>query len=268
MRRIGWLPALAGSMLVLAPVAVASPTPRDGTCEAAQPLRQAARRRRSRSVGLPWRGRLEHGVRLRESSRVRFVTEYTERRSHFGTWQLVQLIERAAERVERRLPGVRLSVGEISARRGGHIDGHRSHQSGRDVDIGFYMTDAQGRPHDAYAYAAFGGDGVGRGPNRMLRFDDARNWELVGKLVADGDARVQHIFVSNPIERRLLREGRRRGAPSVVLERAARVMSQPGHHPHRNHFHVRIYCNPRERPGCQDRGPFHDWYPGRSPGGD
>jgi len=46
------------------------------------------------------------------------------------------------------------------------------------------------------------------------------------------------------------------------------VMSQPRHHPHRNHFHVRIYCNPHERPGCRDRAPFHSWYPGRPPARD
>lgn len=206
-------------------------------------------------------------MELRESDTIRFVGEYRERGSRFGTWQLVQLLERAAERVEQRLPGARLSIGEISARGGRHLDGHRSHQSGRDVDIGFYMTDPRDHPYDAFAFADFGANGRGRGPNRMLRFDDARNWELVGKLVADGDARVQHIFVAYPLRQRLLREGRRRGAPSAVLARAARVMSQPSHHPHRNHFHVRIYCNPHERPACRDRAPFHSWYPGRPPSG-
>ncbi len=254
MRRLGISALLLGSLLALVPVGPASATPRRG-----------ARRARSRSIGYPWRGQLRAGVRLRESADLRFVTEYEGRGHQWGTWQLVQLVERAAERVRRRVPGARLAVGELSSRRGGHIDGHRSHQSGRDVDIGFYMTDARGNPYDAYAFANFGADGRGLGPNRMLRFDDARNWELVGKLVADGDARVQHIFVSNAIERRLLREGRRRRAPRAVLARAARVMSQPGHHPHRNHFHVRIYCNPHERPRCEDRGPYHDWYPGRPP---
>lgn len=268
MGRFGWLPALVGSVLALVPVALASPTPRSSACDAAEAVHPSTRRRRSRSLGHAWRGRLEGGVSLRESDSVRFVTEYAPLEHHFGTWQLVQLVERAAERVERRLPGARLSVGEISAREGGRIDGHRSHQSGRDVDFGFYMTDGQGQPYDAFAFADFGADGRGLGTNSMLRFDDARNWELVGKLVADGDARVQHIFLSDALKRRLLREGRRRGAPQAVLDRASRVISQPAHHPHRNHFHVRVYCNPRERPRCIDRGPFHEWYPGAPPPGE
>jgi penicillin-insensitive murein endopeptidase len=219
-------------------------------------------------VGLPFSGRLEDGVLLRESPTVGYVPEYAARGNFWGTWQLVQLIERAAARVEQRLPGSRLHVGELSRQRGRRIDGHHSHMSGRDVDIAFYMTDARGRPYEPFAFAAFGADGVGLGPNRMLRFDDARNWELVGKLVADGDARVQHIFVANRIRQRLLREGRRRHAPESVLERASLVLGQPSGNPHENHFHVRVYCNPRERAVCRDRAPFHPWYPGTPPRSD
>ena len=145
--------------------------------------------------------------------------------------------------------------------RGGEIAGHHSHESGRDVDIGFYMLDAKGKPYEAFAFANFDRHGRGLAPNRGLRFDAPRNWELIAKLVADGDARVQYIFVANHIKRRLLREGRRRGAADVLLRRAELAMVQPaGNHPHANHFHVRIYCSPADRPACVDRGPRHPWY--------
>ena len=217
--------------------------------------------RRSRSMGLAFQGRLQRGVRLRESPYLRYVTEYRERGNHWGTWELVQLLERAAYRVERSLPGAKLSVGELSKREGGRIPGHASHQSGRDVDIAFYMLDGRGEPFEPYAFADFDADGQGTGPNEGLRFDDERNWELVAKLVADGDARVQYIFVANHLKQRLLRAGRRRGAPGVLLDRAARVMVQPTGHRHANHFHVRIYCSPGDKPACVDRGPRHPWAP-------
>jgi murein endopeptidase len=51
-----------------------------------------------------------------------------------------------------------------------------------------------------------------------------------------------------------------------VRHRLEQVLVQPSHgHPHANHFHVRIYCNPHERPRCQDRAPYHPWYPGTPP---
>src|SRR5690606_441603 len=108
--------------------------------------------------------------------------------------------------------------------------------------------------------------GRGLAPNESLSFDDARNWELVGRLVADPDARVQYIFVADTIKQRLLATARRRRAPRSIVSRAEQVMIQPSHgHPHRNHFHVRIYCPPADRPACRDREPFHAWYPGTPP---
>lgn len=251
------------AMLCLVPVAFATPRRDD-------PYRWPGARqlpKGSRSVGWPWDGRLRHGVKVVESDYLRYVTEYTDHDRFWGTWELVQLVERAAWRVWLREPGARLSVGELSAEGGGNIGDHRSHESGRDVDISFYMLDGQGRPFDPYAFASFDGHGHGLGPNAGLRFDDARNWELLAKLVADGDARVQYIFVSHAIKRRLLAEGRRRGAPQVLLDRAEAVMVQPTGHAHRNHFHVRIYCPPADRPACKDRAPFHAWYPGTPPTG-
>jgi penicillin-insensitive murein endopeptidase len=205
-------------------------------------------------------------MRVQESEYIRYVGEYADRGHFYGSWQLVQLIERAARRVAFRLPGSKLQLGELSQRTGGRIDGHRSHQSGRDVDIGFYVTLAGGGPIATYAFAEFDRNGRGLPPNQYLRFDDARNWELVSKLITDGEARVQFIFVAGAIKQRLLAEARRRGAPAGVIERAKTVLAEPGHgHPHRNHFHVRIYCPPADRPVCRERGPFWPWYPGDAP---
>jgi penicillin-insensitive murein endopeptidase len=222
--------------------------------------------RSSRSIGLPFRGRLRDGVRLRENAFLRFTGEHASSDNVYGTWELVQLLERAAFRVHQRAPGSRLSVGELSAPRGGDIPGHSSHENGRDADVSFYMLDGRGRPVEPYGFAEFGADGVGRGANAGLRFDDARNYELVAKLVTDGDARVQYVFVGRAIKRRLLAEAARRRAPRVILERMDQVLVEPaGGHPHENHFHVRIYCAPSDRPACEDRAPFHAWYPGRPP---
>jgi len=252
--------SLALGLAGLSVVAGATPT-RGGHDPTRGPMAERLPRS-SRSVGLPFRGRLQSGVLLRESPYVRYTTEYRAAGNFYGTWELVQLVERVAYRVHQRLPGARLSVGELSRRTGGRLAGHASHQNGRDVDLSFYMTDAGGRTFDPFGFARFRADGVGRPPNAGLRFDDARNWEMVAKLVTDGDARVQFAFVSAAIRERLLREGSRRGASAVVLDRAARAMVPPAAgHVHDNHFHVRIYCAPANRPSCRDQGPVHPWAP-------
>lgn len=223
---------------------------------------------RSRSLGFAWQGQIMRPLRVQESEYIRYVGEYAPKGNFFGTWELVQLLERGARRVAFRLPGSKLQIGELSASSGGHVEGHRSHQSGRDVDVGFYVTLPDGSPVATYAFAEFDRRGHGLPPNQYLRFDDARNWELIAKLLTDGEARVQFIFVASALKQRLLDEAKRRGAPAQVIERAKTVLAEPGHgHPHRNHFHVRIYCPPADRPLCKERGPFWPWYPGGVPEG-
>ena len=222
--------------------------------------------RKSRSRGFAWNGQLERGVRLEPSQHIRHVTEYASTGHFYGSWQLVQVLQRAAQRVATRIPGAKLSVGELSREHGGNLPGHASHESGRDVDVGFYMLDAAGRPYDAFAFARFDARGQGVAPNQGLRLDLARNWEFLARLVSDPETRVQFVFVAPEIRKLLLDEGKRRGASDKVLDRAARVMVRPSEkHPHGNHFHVRVYCGPEDRPRCVDRAPYWPWYPGDPP---
>jgi penicillin-insensitive murein DD-endopeptidase len=219
--------------------------------------------RRSRSLGYAWQGSLARAVKLQPNAHLRYVPEYAASAHFYGTWQLVQLLERVAQRVAVKLPGARMSVGELSALSGGNLPGHASHESGRDVDVGFFMLDAKKRPYDAFAFANFDDRGRGQKPSEGLSFDLPRNWELVSRLVTDGDARVQYVFVAQGLKSLLLQEGKRQGASKVVLERVARALVPPRErHPHGNHFHVRIYCGPEERPKCRDEGPYWPWYPG------
>lgn len=268
MPRARWLVPTLAVLMVLGALSPAAATPGE-TSTASTGARSRTRRRAtpaSQSVGLPFRGSLRHGVLLAESENVRYAGEYAPNGHFYGTEELVHVIERAAAQVARRLPGARLTVGELSAERGGALAGHRSHRNGRDVDISFYMLDAAGRPYAPFAFANFDRHGHGLPPNESLTFDDARNWELVSRLVTDPDARVQYIFVADTLRARLLATARRRHASSRAIHRAETVLVQPSHgHPHRNHFHVRIYCPPADRPACEDREPFHAWYPGTPP---
>jgi penicillin-insensitive murein DD-endopeptidase len=222
--------------------------------------------RHSVSLGLPWKGHLQRGLRLEADADVRVLPDYAAGGHQYGTWRMVQLLRRAARRVGQRSPRVPLSVGELSAERGGDLPGHASHESGRDADVGFYMLDAAGKSFSALAFANFDARGRGLPPNAGLRFDVARNWDFVARLLGDDDARVQYVFVSPWIRQLLLDEARRRGAAPALVARAAQVMTRANErHPHANHFHVRIYCGVDERPRCEDAGQIWDWYPGKPP---
>ncbi len=219
--------------------------------------------RRSRSHGFAWQGSLLRGVKLEPSATIRYVPEYKATGHFYGTWELVQLLQRAAHRVSVRMPSAKLSVGELSRMGGGDLAGHASHESGRDADVGFYMLDAQRKPYEPFAFANFDAHGRGLAPNQGLSFDTARNWELVSRLLTDGDARVQFLFVAHAIKQLLLTHARDIHASEAIVQRAARVMVRPNErHPHGNHFHIRVYCSPFDRPKCKDRTPFWPWYSG------
>jgi len=235
-------------LLVLAVTCAAHADPGE-THVPARPGRSA-----SLSTGSPSSGRLVAGVELRETPHLRRVTGYRRSPNRWATEELIGLLERAAARVAQRIPGSRVSVGDLSGPAGGPLPFHRSHQSGRDVDIAPFMLDRSGAPVEALRFVSFADDGLGEVPFRNLRFDDPRNWELVTALVEDPDTRVQSIFVNAGLERRLLAEGRSRGASPALVERVRIVVSQPHvRHPHRNHFHVRIECPPDDRRSCTDR---------------
>jgi penicillin-insensitive murein endopeptidase len=59
---------------------------------------------------------------------------------------LVHLLERASLAVAKKHKGAVLLVGDLSGRTGGPLDGHGSHQTGRDADVAFYAMNSKGKP--------------------------------------------------------------------------------------------------------------------------
>jgi len=193
-------------------------------------------------------GRLIHGVRLdcANDKELRCLPGWTNR---WGTTDLVTLLRRTGRAVWDR-HHIQLGVGDLSAERGGPIPRHASHQSGRDVDIAFFVLDANDKSVALNDYIGFRDDGRAIA-SPALRFDTKKNWTVVAALVS-GPVRVQHIFVSNGLRDLLLAHGRAMGASADVLDRAARAMHQPsGAAPHANHFHVRVAC-PADSTACID----------------
>src|SRR5689334_22709232 len=139
----------------------------------------------SRSVGLPWQGALEGGVLLRPSADVRYIGPRLPAEHFYGTDALVGLIADAAAQVGATLPGAQLVSGDLGRRGGGPIEGHHSHQAGRDADLAFYMSDARGQQFIAPRFLVVRAGGRVRGAPAGVRFDAARNWALVEAMLED-----------------------------------------------------------------------------------
>ncbi len=188
---------------------------------------------RSEAVGLPHAGRLLHGERLpRHPAYV-----IRDRDRAWGTRETNDAIVAAFDRVMRRHGrGPKLRVHDLSARRGGRLSDHRSHQNGRDADISFYHR--RGCPAD--------GCGFRRLTPELM--DVERTWTLLSYWLENDQAKA--IFIDYSLQGALYREARRRGATRQQLHRWFQYPRGIGfplgvirHFPnHRDHLHVRFNC--------------------------
>jgi penicillin-insensitive murein DD-endopeptidase len=211
------------------------------------------------SVGKPSRGYLVDGVRLPDRGEG-FITRevWRERENRFGTDELVDLITAVSRRMKAQARGVKLVVADLSGKGGGEsIAFHRSHQTGRDVDLLYYMRDANGQPFEPDAMHAFDARARAR-DGSGLSVDIPRTWALVRELLTAPEAAVQWIFMYQPIALRLIEYAEKIGEPEVLIARARKACRQPGDSArHDDHMHVRVYCSAADRAyGCVDIGPL------------
>lgn len=177
------------------------------------------------SIGRPSGGALFNGVQMPEGPYWTIV----DAGDAWGTAETVRDLSAAISKVNDLYPGTqKLPIGHISAKKGGHLNPHLSHQSGRDVDVGYYYRD------DARWYKRANADNL----------DLARTWVLVKALIVDSD--VELILIDHSIQSLL-----RAHAESVGENRDwlnSLFKGRPGepaiirHAPgHTTHFHVRFY---------------------------
>jgi len=187
------------------------------------------------SVGAPNGGALFNAVQLPEDLRWERVDA-----SHaWGTQETVDALTRAIAKVHEQYPdSLRLPIGHISGRFGGHLNPHRSHQAGTDVDIGFYYKPAA---HRWYV----------RGTRETL--DLPRTWALVRAFITETD--VKFILVDHSIQALLREYAESIGEDEQWLNDVFRgqgyarpplIRHAKGH---ATHLHVRFYSPEAEETG-------------------
>ena len=213
------------------------------------------------SVGKPNAGYLMNGARVPDKGDG-FATRdvWRARDNRYGTDELVALVTGVARRMATQVKDVRLIVADLSAKGGGangSSEFHRSHQSGRDADLLYYMRDKDGHPFEPDAMHVFDGRGVAR-DGSGLTIDVPRTWQLVKEIVSAPEAPVQWIFMYEPIAQKLLAHAAKIGEPPQLVARARKALKQPGDSArHDDHLHVRVYCSRADRDfGCVDIGPM------------
>jgi penicillin-insensitive murein endopeptidase len=229
----------------------------------------------SASVGTTADGTLRHPAQLPfDGDGYMVPMPWRGRHANYATDELVGAVVRASRAVEQSAPGGVAAIGDMSHRSGGGTAEHRSHQSGRDVDVFFYGVDKDGRPvlpGDAMFHFAPDGRAMRWSPPRgvrapagpvpAVRFDARRNWAFVRALLSDPESEVQWIFIHRGLAAALLHEATMQGDDPALVARASFIMKQPSDSEvHDDHMHVRFYCATADRRlGCVDKGPVRWW---------
>lgn len=214
------------------------------------------------SIGLPHRGVLTEGqaLPLRGDGYRLFRTGGIR----WGTPRLITAIEQATAQVARQRPGgAPLVVADLSSRHGGFIPRHRSHRSGRDVDLLFYVVSPDGRSVENPGFIHFGPDGLAKSDEAgrsFVRLDVPRQWLLVRALLQSAEAQVQWLFVARWLEALLIEYAEALGEDPELIWRAENVLHQPSDSAtHDDHIHMRLACTPEEAvAGCAG-GPHWPW---------
>lgn len=182
------------------------------------------------SVGFTDSGRLINAVKIPDDIGCEIVVpEYA-----YGTKETVDNIVTINKVLRAQFPNAApLRINHIGKKEGGWIHGHKSHQSGRDVDVGFY-------------YKGGAGPGGMRG-DRMRYMDMAPNWAFIKAVATLTD--VQFILVDKKVQRVLYDYALAQGEDKSWLDtlffsgHSALVQHARGH---KDHFHVRWF-SPRSQ---------------------
>jgi hypothetical protein len=197
------------------------------------------------SLGMPWDGRLQHPTQLLPGDGYYIRRPWRS----YATMTTVELVERAIGETLEAFPDEHvLAVGDLSAETGGQITEHRSHQSGRDVDIGlFYLEQPTGYP------ASF----IHADEDNL---DCAATFKLLESFLATvgDDGGVQMVFLDFDVQGILYHWARDNGVSERRLERIFQYPHGRGasegivrHEPnHDNHMHVRFSCSTHDG-ACQ-----------------
>jgi LysM repeat protein len=180
------------------------------------------------SVGFVESGRMVNAVRVPQPENNDWIVVSPE--LAWATQETVDYLSTAIREVRAQYPKAPpLRVNQLSSREGGYLRPHKSHQNGRDVDLGFYYPTAE--PVRVRA--------------RENHIDLELNWTLLKALAIHTD--VQMILVDKRVQKVLYDYALRKGESKEWLDSLfnAGAKSLVKHaRGHRDHFHVRFF-NPR-----------------------
>jgi murein endopeptidase len=198
---------------------------------------------KSESVGLPSAGSLAGGVPMMDGPGRQLKAIPWK---SWATADTVATLDKVLDQWAGRGHAQPVLVGNMSAREGGRLEPHSTHQSGRDVDI-------------SYIQKLPAGEELNWREMTTSNLDAAETWKLLQLLRESG--RVELVFIDRDVQKLLYDWARKQGGMSKkALGRwmeyprsgpinSAFIQHVPGHV---DHSHVRFDC-PTDQKRCESK---------------
>jgi LysM repeat protein/murein endopeptidase len=183
------------------------------------------------SVGAAARGRLINGITLKS-----FAGLHARNHNYnWGTPELIAGLHYGVAKVRQKYPHTAdLVAGDVSRKTGGRLKRHKSHQSGRDIDVGYYF---KGNVQQQYFVDA-----------TTKNIDAEKTWTFIEALLDSN--KIQYIFLEYGLQRPLYNYVKyKKKAPKQYLDRVfqyprgrqTRLGIIRHARGHRNHMHIRFW---------------------------
>ena len=197
----------------------------------------------SSSIGAPFRGRLVNGVQLHSGPGY----HVRQLGNAWGTDETVHNILNAIACFRAKYPHApKVVIADMSRRYGGRLKRHKSHRSGRDVDVGLFAV--RGNSERCIVN------------HRAADLNIPLSWGLMKCFIDTG--KVLYIFLDYRMQKRFykyLKQNPKRMPRGFTFENLIEypngrhshrglIRYEPGH---RSHFHVRFVC-PKGDTACRD----------------
>ncbi len=192
----------------------------------------------TKSVGAPHSGKLIAGERMPDGPG--WIIKQPQ--LAYGTSETITSLIACIASVQAKYKNTPdIVVGHLSKKGGGKFKPHKSHASGRDVDLGYYLTDLA--------------------PKQFVKvsgnLDVKRTNHLVECLVDSG--KTQYIFINTYIQKALYGNFKARGFTAEFLTKVFQYPQAEGKQlgiirhekGHDDHMHIRFFCS-EDDPACHD----------------
>ncbi|MCR9162385.1 MAG: penicillin-insensitive murein endopeptidase [Nannocystaceae bacterium] len=199
--------------------------------------------RQSQSIGTPSNGKLAGGVPMVDGpGRVMKMIGWKS----FATAHTVAVLDKVLRRWAKTGHSQPVLVGNMSSRNGGRLKPHSTHQSGRDVDLGYMQILPSGEELNWRVM-------------NSRNLDAKETWALMSMLVQTGQVEV--IYVDREIQKLLHEYAVSQNLmPKSALKRWMEYPAPTGSGTpvmqhvkgHVDHMHVRFKCQPHESQ-CKSR---------------